>query len=242
MKSKYLFALVTASLFLSACGATSNSTDASAAATASSSPAEESGFSWTTDLLYQAMMDPELVESWGYKVGVGDSAVDDFAIDANNRINDNLTGVKPADCEDVFNFSLSRNEIGAKYYSVFDHFDQYAIFDIRSFLLYTYTFESEEKAKQIFAQLNSSADSCGRFSYLKGSEVLDMELWETPSVNQPDLIIGNDGDITATAFGLNGSAIWGLQVINAQSSNDAEATATLAAAEINQRLNTVQGK
>ena len=69
-----------------------------------------------------------------------------------------------------------------------------------------------------------------------------MQLWESPSVNQPDLVIGNDGDITATAFGLNGSAIWGLQVINAESSNDAEATATLAATEINKRLDTVQGK
>lgn len=242
MKPKYLFALVVAGLFLSACGTTSNTSDASIDASASSSSTEDSGFLWTTDLLYQAMMDPELVESWGYKVGVGDSAVDDFAIDTNNRINDNFSGVKPADCEDVFNFSLSRSEIGAKYYSVFDHFDQYAVFDIRSFLLYTYTFESEEKAKQIFSQLNSSADSCGSFSYLKGSEVLDMKLWETPSVNQPDLIIGNDGDITATAFGLNGSAIWGLQVINAESSNDAEATATLAASEINKRLNAVQGK
>ena len=242
MKSKYLFTLVTASLFLSACGAGSNSSEASSTASTSSSPTEASGFTWTTDLLYQAMLDPELVEGWGYKVGVGDSAVDDFAIDTNDRIYDKFSGVKPADCEDVFNFSLSRNEIGAKYYSVFDHFDQYAVFDIRSFLLYTYAFESEEEAKQIFARLNSSADACGSFSFLKGSEVLDMQLWESPSVNQPDLVIGNDGDITATAFGLNGSAIWGLQVINAESSNDAEATATLAATEINKRLDTVQGK
>ena len=242
MKPKYLFTIVAASLFLSACGSASNSSDTSTASSASSSPTEGSGFSWTTDLLYEAMLDPKLVESWGFVNTSGKSAVDDFKTDSGNFITDIYTKVKPSSCETVANVVLNRSELDANQYSFLNHYDPSSGIAATTFMLYTFTFDSPEEAQGIFDNLKANQSECSTITYAEGSEIFTLDLWEgQPSVDQPDLTIGGTSYGTASAIGLNGSAIWSLFVIIGDG-GEAEALATKAAGEINSKLTAVQGK
>lgn len=187
------------------------------------------------------MLDDQLLDSWGYKNVEGVSAVDEFAVDSGNHITDYYSKIKPSSCEVVASLTLSRTEIGAKYYSRLDHYDKSDIFKISSFLLYTYTFESPEQAQGIFSQFKESLPGCSTFNYAKGSEVRSYKLWDQPAVNEANRIIGSS-ETDANAFGINGSAIWALQVISRDSVADAEAIAEKAAIEIDANLSAIQGQ
>lgn len=236
MKKSVLSSILVATLAIAGCGATSKSSTEESAA-----PSQNAAFTWTTDALYSAMLDDQLIDSWGYKNFEGVSAVDDFAIDSGNHIVDFYSMIKPSSCETVANLSLARAEIGAKFYSKVDHFDKTSLLDPRSFLLYTYAFESDAKANEVFDSFKGSISECSSFSYAKGSEINNMKLWDQPTVNESNLVIGNDGDMIANAYGINGSAIWTLQIINGSSASEAEAIAQKTAIEVNAKLSAVQG-
>lgn len=241
MKPKCILSFVAAVLFLTGCSPASDSAGAGDLPAVSALPEEAAAFEWTTELLYQAMLDSQLIESWGYKVGEGVSGVDDFAVDSADLITDKYSNPKPANCESALNLYLSRSEIDANYYSRVDHFDRTSLFKLRSFMLYTFTFDSPEKAKSKFEEFKSNQSECGSFSYMKGSEIFNVSLWDDkPSVDEATLVIGKE-DNSANAFGLNGSAIWKLQVINGESGTDAEAIAMKAAEVINSGLTAIQG-
>jgi hypothetical protein len=237
MKKYTALTIATLAIITAGCGNSSN---------ISSSPAEsvssQQEFAWTTEALYQAMLDDQTIDSWGYKNYEGISAVDEFAKDSGNHITDVYSDIKPANCELVASLTLARAEIGGKLYSRVDHFDKSSLFSVKSFLLYTYTFENTAKAQEVFTQIKSSLAECSSFNYLKGSEVFDYKLWDQPTVNDATKVVGNDGGGVANAFGINGSAIWSLQVLNGDSVADAEAIAKKAALEVDARLTAVQNK
>ena len=238
----YLFTLVAASLFLSGCGATSNTpSNSEDSPAASGSPSGQSEFAWKTDLLYQAMLDDQLVDSWGYKIGDGKSAIDEFAIDSNNLINDTISGIKPSTCETAANLFLARAELQGELYSHFEHWDTSDFLKSKMFISDTYTFKSTAEAQSTFDKFKASLTECSTFNYLVGSEVNSLKIWDQPSINEATRIIGNNGKSQANAVVISGSAISVIQVFNSESIDDAQAIADKGSSEIQTKLNAVQG-
>ncbi len=244
MRPRFVPILIAAGILLAGCSSPSglaNQDGSVPLVTASMDTKQE--FEWTKELLFEAMLDPNLVESWGYKAGSdGKSAVDDFETDDQNLFMDDEILVKPSDCELVSKMILSGDKIGAKYFSLLWHSDLKEDLDFKSFWNFVYAFESKEYAEQTFAQLVTDQEQCGSFSLVADGDVLSWKIWDAPTVKQSDLLIGFDGEGKATAFGLNGSAIWVLNVTNADSSSSSQDVAIAAAEFINSNLTAIQEK
>lgn len=238
MKIKYAIVLTVSSLlFLTGCNDSQVDT-ANESYEASQMP-EQSSFIWDKEKLFLAMLNQDLIVSWGYPGDyIKTSVADQFTVDSQDLVSPAGSTITPTECKTLDNLITPSEELDAENYSFIENsntFDQ-------MFIQWTFSFATEEKAKLIFDTIKNSTSNCGSYKKLRASDgtVLDKVFWNQLEKNESNLLISDIPDDQGIAIGRNGTVIWTVFIIDSNKANIAK-TLDLASMEIENNLNKVKG-
>jgi len=233
IKIRIISFVVATALMVSSCGG--SKTEASSADRSPSPIA----FTWDRDSLFSAMLSQDLILSWGYSGDyIKESAADKFFPGSNGMIQSAGAKVVPAECQPLENLITPAEEMGAEYYT---YIENSGAFD-KMFIQFTFSFESEDKAKSVIESIRNTSASCGSYKKLKtDGDVLDKTFWKDLVKNEPNLLVSDIQEDQGIAIGRNGSVLWTIFIIDSDNQNIVK-TIDQASAEIEKNLNLIQGK
>jgi hypothetical protein len=200
--------------------------------------APSSEFAWTQDILYNATLEGSMIDAWGYEDVDGESSIGMFSEAPENKVTNYYSDPKPSECAPILDLYVARKELDAQYYSVVDHYNSNPT-DFTSFTLFVFTYPSEQKAIDHFQSAFSVAPNCGNFDAIKNNEIIKVDLWDEPEIFEQNLIQGTKG-ISTDTYGITGSAIWTLSVIDVNDPDKALDVSNQAIPVIQERLKSAQ--
>jgi hypothetical protein len=225
---------------LTACGSAGQDNaepeSSDSAQSVSATPSNE--FTWTQDILYNATLEGSIIDAWGYKNINGESSIGLFSEAPDNKITNYYSDPKPSECAPILDLYVARKELDAEYYSVVDHYNENPT-DFTSFTLFIFTYPSEQKAIDHFQSALNVAPNCGKFDAIKKGEIIKVDLWDEPTILEQNLIQGQKG-ISTDTYGITGSTIWTLSIIDVNDPNKALEVSNQAIPVIQERLQSAQ--
>lgn len=222
-------------LSLSACG---QKTADDSSPTSSVEPTSVAQAKWNDSRIINSLIPGNVIENWGYPRGTGETAIDSFASDKQGLVETGAVTIEPANCKIVRTMLTLTGDLNASHYAIQLHTEDFRN-SIKEFHVFYYFFANDSDANLKFDEIRSNVESCNNWSRLKDGDLIEVLLFNEPAQVQQNLISITKGGLAA-AFGINGSVIYSVSVINTEDKNSVENTLGLAVAEINRLLDTAQ--